>query len=227
MRIFFWASVLGIADEPTVLCDRFGEETALRHLRASLRDDVIAPSRTAVATADGMVAFQGGAATDASFRGAALARAVSVPDATTSAAGSTSIRLMVRGNAPHANVVAAKEAEQIEHRDRERANLVVAPRVLGGRLPIAVRHRAAPAFPDDSPSSGGGMDAAKQTAVSGETGCPGRDLPPLDGALVLGIVLGNDGYPFQRVGNEPSRASDRMVLAMVSPPSPVAPAPAR
>jgi voltage-gated potassium channel len=111
------------------------------------------------------------------------------------------ICLTVRSLAPGVHLVAAaREEENVKLLYRAGADLVVAPSVSGGRLmAAAVRQRAVPRFLDDLLSFGRGLDVAERVARPEEAGRMVAELPDLRGALVLGVMRGEERCPFPQL----------------------------
>jgi voltage-gated potassium channel len=173
----------------------------------------------AAATEQGLVALRGDASSEALLRAAGVEKAAYVLAAPDRDDACVLICLTVRSLAPHVYLVAsAREEENIKLLYRAGANLVVAPSVSGGRLMAAtVRQHAVPRFLEDLLSFGQGIDMAERTIQPEEAGLPLTNLPGLAGELVLGVVRGEERFPFYRLADMRLQAGDVVVYFTENP----------
>ena len=181
---------------------------------------VIEPEEAAAqeAAAKGMVALRGDASAEAILRSAAIEKAGHVLVASNRDDVCVLVCLTVRAIAPASLrlVASAREEENVKLIYRAGADLVIAPSVSGGRLmAAAVRQTAVPEFLEDMLSFGQGVDAAEHVVRPEEAGKRVPDLvatlPPLKGAMVLGIKRGEERCPFHRMQGYHLKAGDVIV----------------
>jgi voltage-gated potassium channel len=249
IRIFLWALFLGTAYELSVWRLRLREEYQMRQLHDRLRNHVVVcgfgvtgrtiaeellahdyprehivvidpdPEAVAQAVADGLVAVDGDAASEAILRTAAADKAAYVLAAPNRDDACVLICLTARNLAPRARIVAAvREEENVKLLYQAGADLVVSPSVSGGRLmATAVRQFAVPRVLEDLLSFGGGMDVREREVRPEEAGMRADRLPDLAGALVLGVVRGRERCPFGAISEYPLAPGDLVVYLVDDP----------
>jgi voltage-gated potassium channel len=181
------------------------------------RDQIVAidESEDAVdaATRIGIVALRGDASSEELLRAANLEEANAVMVAPHRDDASVLISLTVRNLAPDVHLVAAaREEENVKLLYGAGADLVVSPSVSGGRLmAAAVRQHAVPQFLEDLLSFGEGLAMSERIVRPDEAGLYARELPDLQGALLLGVARGTERCPFHQLPCFRLQAGDVLV----------------
>ncbi len=168
-------------------------------------DQIVAidPDEEAIVMAvrDGLVALRGDASSESILKAAAVEKAAAVMAAPNRDDACVLLCLTVRSLAPAVQLVAAaREEENVKLLYGAGADLVVTPSVSGGRLmAAAVRQQAVPHVLEDMLSFGEGLAMAEHIVLLEEAGLLARDLPGLEGALILGVMRGKEHHSFGRL----------------------------
>ncbi|MBW3624310.1 MAG: potassium channel family protein [Armatimonadetes bacterium] len=196
-------------------------EEMLAHGHSSESIVVIDPDEAASkeAAAHGLIALHGDASTEAILRAAVIEKADHVLVAPNRDDACVLICLTVRSLAPKVRLIAsAREEENIKLIYSAGADVVIAPSVSGGRLmAAAVRQKAVTQFLEDLLAFGKGIDAGERVVRQEESGLHPRDLPDLEGALVLGVARDDEYCPFHQMRTYRLQPGDVVVYLTGSP----------
>ncbi len=182
---------------------------------------VIDPSEDAISEAsqDGLAAFRGDASSEAMLSAAAIEKAAYLLVVPNRDDACVLICLTARSMVPDVRIIAAaREEENVKLIYGAGASLVIAPSVSGGRLiASAVRQQAVPHFLEDLLAFGEGLTVAEYVVQPDEAGMLARDLPSLQGDLILGMMRGMHLYPFHQLGDERLQSGDVVVYLAHNP----------